>query len=129
MGKSAKFGRAGKTKKERDQIKIAKNSRITKSSTTSSTAANISATINQEVIQQSTNKTSPKLPQTTAKPKHSTKDPDGDVVMSGSETDRKIQPKGKRYILEGRVDYVSLMNSRRSAKALLHTKDRIVQQR
>ncbi|KAI8906603.1 hypothetical protein DFJ77DRAFT_477310 [Powellomyces hirtus] len=131
MGRSAKFGRVGKTKKERDQIKVTMNSRITKPTTPSAksnrktpseptqspavaaAAAALKAVANPRPAAKKTKEVPPPAPpakaSTTAE------------VEMGDATSAAVPDKS--YILKGRVDYVSLMNSRRSAKTLKEVKD------
>ncbi|KAJ3291360.1 hypothetical protein HK104_006155 [Borealophlyctis nickersoniae] len=108
MGKSAKVGRIGKTKKERDALKIAKNSGVIK---TIHDPAQTSATSKKSAARDVAKSTpaSATVKSSTAKKQQQY---DGDIEMGGIA--KSTQRQQKKHILEGRVDYVSLMNSRKS---------------
>ncbi|KAI8592904.1 hypothetical protein BDZ88DRAFT_436471 [Geranomyces variabilis] len=119
MGRSAKFNRVGKTKKERDAIKITMNSRISKKPASGPTATRKSATSSSTAVPTAANKLAARKGGVNAGIGSSRK---SDTAMAGvittaDKTATEATPE-KKHVLSGRVDYVSLMNSRRSAKAL-----------
>ncbi|KAJ3174180.1 hypothetical protein HDU88_000148 [Geranomyces variabilis] len=122
MGRSAKFNRVGKTKKERDAIKITMNSHISKKPANGPTTTRKSATSSSNAVPTAANKLAARKSGVNAGVGGSRK---SDTAMAGvittattaDKTATEATPE-KKHILSGRVDYVSLMNSRRSAKAL-----------
>ncbi|KAJ3183850.1 hypothetical protein HDU87_005966 [Geranomyces variabilis] len=124
MGRSAKFNRVGKTKKERDAIKITMNSRISKKPASGPSAARKSATASTTAVPTAANKLPARKGGVSETGGSSRKT---DTAMEGVATaaDKAAieAAPAKKHILSGRVDYVSLMNSRRSAKALKELKE------
>ncbi|KAJ3040119.1 hypothetical protein HDV00_011443 [Rhizophlyctis rosea] len=111
MGKSAKFHKIGQTKKERDQIKIAKNSRVTKPD------APTSSKVKKALKAQGAPKPAAAksiIKKSQVKPKEA----DGDVQMGNTSAGPSAPSQPKKHVLDGRVDYVSLMSSRRSGAQL-----------
>ncbi|KAJ3160338.1 hypothetical protein HDU86_000672 [Geranomyces michiganensis] len=122
MGRSAKFNRVGKTKKERDAIKITMNSRISKKPASGPNAATRKPAIASSIaVPTAANKLAAR--KDGANGSGAGKQPVNNTAMSGVSSDKEQPPKEHKHILSGRVDYVSLMNSRRSAKALKELKE------